>query len=171
MLDLTKLIITVLTSSVVGAVVSNLFSEWQKRNEYKRDYYKKIIDRRMKAYEVVETFASCFDVRARDESTDTKFLLCCSTVENAKNTFEYLKTVEKYILWIDKDCKKCVEEINQLLLPLLAFDETQAINQGNERIKKSIEICEELEYKRDKLRDIIKKNIIKLHDVDSFFKN
>ena len=66
-MDWSTLVVAILTSSVVGAVVSSLFSEWQKRNDYKRDYYKKIIDKRLNAYEKLEAFIGMMDIEIEYE--------------------------------------------------------------------------------------------------------
>lgn len=171
LLDVANFIITILTSSVISAIVTNLFSEWQKRNEYKRDYYKKIIDRRLKAYEVAESLASCFDERAKDEENNYVFLSCCSTTENAKATFEALKNAEKYEIWLSRECQDCIKKLNEILLPLLIFDEEYEKRLKLNRIKLSIDLCGNIEKQRDKLRNIIAKDMINLHDVDSFFNN
>lgn len=63
-MDWSTLGFTILTSSVVGAVVSSLFSEWLKRNDYKRDYYKKIIDKRIATYERLATVITNVGLKA-----------------------------------------------------------------------------------------------------------
>ncbi len=157
LVDWSSLIFAILTSSVIGAIVSNLFSEWQKRNEYKRDYYKKIIDKRMKAYESVELFASCFDKIAITEDTGQRFLDCCWRIEESKKTFEILGEVQKQRLWLEKDCRLLLDNFQKNMLPFFAFAPENEINQGNKRIIEAEKIRPILEKDRDELRNIIKK--------------
>ena len=44
-----------LLGALLGTVIAGLFSLRAKRNEYVNDYYKKVIDRRLAAYEQLES--------------------------------------------------------------------------------------------------------------------
>lgn len=48
-------------SAVISTIISNLCLWWHKKNDYKRDYYKKIIDKRIEAYEELEEFVFNID--------------------------------------------------------------------------------------------------------------
>lgn len=123
MLDWTKLIITVLTSSVVGAVVSSLFSEWQKRNDYKRDYYKKIIDKRMNAYEKLQDYigyiAISRSIKNLDENESIhdgiKIYDCFYKKENLSEALEETLNIMKYAPWLSDDIVNSLYEINKIL--------------------------------------------------------
>jgi hypothetical protein len=51
--DLTTIITAIITSSVLAAILTKVFDYFFNRMNYKRDYYKKIIDKRLEAYEIL----------------------------------------------------------------------------------------------------------------------
>lgn len=160
-----------IVTAVISAIVTNVCLWWHKKADYKRDYYKKIVDKRIKAYEAVEKMVAHLNKTARVEDENKKFLACCYPMNNTKKFFEDMAEVEKYRLWLERDCRECLDRINTIMEPFYTFYSTNEINMSGKRCSKAIEVCPYLEKERDELRDIIKKNIIKLHDVDSFFNN
>ncbi len=158
-------------TAIISAIITNLCLWWHKKADYKRDYYKKIVDKRIKAYEVVEKLIARLDKTAILENDNRKFLECCYPMGNTKKFFEEMGEVEKYRLWLEQDCRECLDRINVKMTPFYAFYSTNEINMSGKRLSKAVEVCSELEKERDKLRQIVKKNIVKLHDVDSFFNN
>ena len=158
-----------LITAVVSAIVTNFFLWWQKRNDYKRDYYKKVVDKRIKAYEQVEALAACFDHQTTNLYTNQKWLACCITLEAAKTTFKMIEDVEKHGLWLSEECNQCITNINKTLMPLFYFDDKQEEAFKNERFKLSIDMYEDMVKHRENLRKIISNDMMNLHDVDNFF--
>jgi hypothetical protein len=64
-LDSTSWIASTAVASVVAAALSSWFNYLLKNKEYKNDYYKKVIDKRIKALESVEVLVSLFFGYAR----------------------------------------------------------------------------------------------------------
>lgn len=162
-------LVNALITAVVSAIVTNLFMWWQKRNDYKRDYYKKVVDKRIKAYEQAEVFVACFDGESVDRATGKSWLTCCETLEDAKRTFEELENTNKYSLWLSKECNQCIQEINTVLYPLFRFDEKDEKNFKLHRLMLSLTLSDVIAKHRDELRNIIRKDMMNLHDVDKFF--
>lgn len=158
-----------IVTAIVSAVITNVCLWWHKKADYKRDYYKKVVDKRIKAYEQVERFAACFDHQTTNLHTNQKWLACCITLDAAKTTFKILEDVEKDGLWLSEECNQCIKNINKTLMPLFYFDDKQEEMFKKERIRLSICMYDNMVEYRDKLRSIIRRDMINLHDVDKFF--
>lgn len=135
-MDLEKLFITIITSSVVSVIISSLFSEHQKRNDYKRDYYKKIIDKRLNAYEKLQNYIGYMNivitVKEPDENIgigDGSFVYLCFSKK------EYLVTAARKTEKIIDDAVWFSDEITKSLYALnhIFSDVEEAIRYPNKK--------------------------------------
>lgn len=194
-MDWSTLVVAILTSSVVGAVVSSLFSEWQKRNDYKRDYYKKIIDKRLNAYEKLEAFIGMMDIEIEYElecfeaeaygRKKIATLNCFCSIDELQSMLRSSINICALDTWYSPGVKDLVHLINRRLVDCLDL-----VGKPNkEKLKKAdidflgaidsknIALCMAVgEKNKANLRSIL--NMIKpfviedrmnLHEVDEFF--
>jgi len=72
-----------LISSVFSILVTYLFRLWENSRNFKRDYYKKIIDKRINAYERVIAFNESYrTIVSKDE--DCRLVFACGYDEFIK---------------------------------------------------------------------------------------
>ena len=112
-----------LTSGISAALVSSGANYFLKKQDYKRDYYKKIIDKRLKAYEELENFMGTFCLKQeisnplRVENDAESFeVLSCFTEENGlKKANDDILKVLKYSLWFSNEICDNLRKINSMV--------------------------------------------------------
>lgn len=122
-MDWSTLVVTILTSSAISAIVSSLFSEWQKRNDYKRDYYKKIIDKRLEAYEKLNKFICDMANTRRIMNPDlnetyeegTIIFDCFVEKDSIKKSLEKTIDVLDYGVWYSEEISINLVKMNEIL--------------------------------------------------------
>ena len=111
-----------ITSGISAALVTSGANYFLKKQDYKRDYYKKIIDKRLKAYEKLETFMGEFCLKHevynpvvdQNEVKSFEVLRCFTDDDGLKKANINLLEVLKYSLWFS-------DEISENLLKINAF--------------------------------------------------
>lgn len=105
MLDWIQFILNVLTSGAVGAAVSSLFSEWKKRNDYKRDYYKNIIDHRIVAYEKLSIYLDSVWTKKRSTAleNETEIYSCFENEETLRKAHKLLFSYCPGVHWYSEN--------------------------------------------------------------------
>lgn len=190
-MDWSTLVVAILTSSVVGAVVSSLFSEWQKRNDYKRDYYKKIIDKRLNAYEKLESFIGELEIVREilnpesGESPGQGNLIhdCFFKKENLNTAIEECIVVLKGSQWFSKIITQELLEINNILAncctvinhPTEASLRAYNLNMENTKNEYwffwvAIKVKPKLEHSINKVIKKMNEDILNLDEVETFLK-
>lgn len=116
-MDWSTLVVAILTSSVVGAVVSSLFSEWQKRNDYKRDYYKKIIDKRIDAYEKMAKVLGRIGTKAyySIDGENKEIYVCFENYESLECANSELISILNEVQWISPQTYKELWRLNDVI--------------------------------------------------------
>lgn len=167
-------------SAVISTIISNLCLWWHKKNDYKRDYYKKIIDKRIEAYEELEEFVFNIDKMIYCIVAEPPFLIYSCFEDEYKSWTEKrsISDIIKRSEWYSADVINCLRKIEEIL------------KKGLESLRDIEEATEEEEYlqrmhaiecfggKQEKsmkeiienLRIAIKDDWNKLDDVESFLK-
>ena len=109
-----------LTSSLFSAVVTTGANYYFKKQDYKRDYYKKIIDKRLKAYEELETFMGGFCLKHevynpildKNEVKSFEVLHCFTYEDGLKKANTDLLEVLKHSLWFSDEISENLSKIN-----------------------------------------------------------
>lgn len=172
-LDWMKLIITILTSSVIGAVVSSLFSEWQKRNDYKRDYYKKIIDHRIEAYEKLSIYLDSVWTKKRSTALkhETEIYSCFENEETLRNAHQLLFNYCPGIHWYSENVYQNYYILARYLVDTIDIlngtKEGKAIQAQNHSVVLNDYIAETIR----KLKIAIEEDRISFYKVEDFLEN
>lgn len=190
-LDWEQFIVNVLTSSAVGVIANKLFSEWQKRKDYKRDYYKKIIDKRMNAYEKLQNYVmklavskQILDVHTSKISESNKNIYECfckeSDIDKALcDTIE----IASYSPWFSYEIIDGLYSINKILaeaktvilypttenLQIYKFDET-ALGKDFLSIDIGVKVYDDIHQNIAMIKTAILRDIGHLDDVEGFLK-
>lgn len=122
-IDLADIVKIALTSGISAALVTSGSNYFLKKQDYKREYYKKIIDKRLKAYEELESFMGAFCLKQevsnplQNEKEPQSFeVLRCFTDENGliKANSDILKVL-KYSLWFSNEICDSLGKINSMV--------------------------------------------------------
>ena len=161
----------VLTSSVISGVLSAIISYYFnlkiKRLDFKNEYYKSIIQKRMDAYQFVENQVSVLKgIVFGDDKQAYHMILCYGEDKFLEFQQNILIAISKG-LWIDDDTMNTLEEINGLF-----FNINKKIHNKNQDEIETIgkEYYKKISDLRFKLENNLKGGLIDLHNVEKIFK-
>lgn len=152
--------VTLLLSGVVAAVVSFLLGSVQKGYDYKAEYYKKIIEKRFHAYEVLEQTLRRLNTFLYDAKLNGAVFLVFENTEEFDQFSIALFEAQLNTRWLSKD----TQQILQRLCVLIAkIDRTNVVDSASPYIGEVLELKRALD--KSSLQDFAD-----LHDVETFFK-
>lgn len=169
----------IVSSAVISTIISNLCLWWHKKNDYKRDYYKKIIDKRIAAYEKLSALLVEISIRVDVdvdvdgkgsidsiyrvlENKDTAVLINQKITEVARDRVYYSFEADKLITEIND---KIVEYIQQVEKECVDGETYQAncLQWGGI-------ISREMQQKINNLKSAIENDMMKMDNVEVFLK-
>lgn len=168
----------IIGSAVISTIISNSFLWWHKKCDYKRDYYKKIIDKRIAAYEKlsallveisirvdvdVEGKGSSYSVYRVLENKDTAVLINQKITEVARDRVYYSLKADKLVTEIND---KIVEYIQQVEKEY-EEDETYL----SDCLTWGGIISKEMQQKIKDLKSVIANDMMEMDNVEDFLKN
>jgi len=132
-----------------------------KNLEYRNDYYKKIIDKRMEAYEQLEEIIAFLKVIAPDNNHKKMYHVYFSTSTLLhEQTMKILEVVSKSI-WLSENINYLMMQFNQILY---LFP-----NNDNDKIREyAIKKYHEIAVIREELEKNLAIDLLKLHEVEKF---
>ena len=146
---------------LLGALIAGLYNLRAKRNEYINDYYKTVIQRRIAAYEQLESLIIYFRMTVVDK--DNKGYHLSFLGENPKeDLFKRLFAVMSQGLWLSDEAFAKTSELNYLLFRM-PDAEGDAINFGNQHYQA-------IATMRDALERILAADMLNMHEVGRFLK-
>ena len=161
-----------LTSSLIAGTVSSLisyfFSIRLKKVEFKNNYFKEIINRRLDAYNQIDTFISHLKAVVVDEKTGEAYHFILG--QNSQKFIEAQVNLQQSILkslWIDENTSSKLEEINYFFFNIILEIE----NKKQEEIiligKKHYNKISDLRFD---LENCLREDLYSLHKVEKIFK-
>ena len=160
------LFIAVLSSSVVAAIVSALvsggFALRAKRVEYENEYFKKVIERRLEAYEAVEHLILLFKNSVIGDDEARPYHLIFNREDWLKEYYKHSAFVSASSLWLSDDMFDATQELNRVMFSLPG-DASLAQAFGKDNYVRFAEI-------RSKMERTMMADLSILHDVPSFLK-
>lgn len=154
-------------SGIVSAIISYYFNLRIRKLDYKNEYYKILINKRLEAYQFIENQTAVLRNVTIDDIDNKTFHLMFSYGEDKFIDFQKnIMLANSKGLWIDKETSNTLTEFNDLFYNI------------NEKVfKKSREEIEEvgkLYYKpisalRVKLENNLRKGFIDLHNIEKIF--
>lgn len=172
------LIISAFSGAAMGAAITLAGNFWLNGKNFKNEYYKKVIDKRIKAYENVENLI--FLMEASREYNDKEALDCFMNDTNISN-FE--KAYEKVISskeWLSDELRQCLGELEAIRLSALykitGLDNIDKefgkfLEKGENRyIKESAEYSEKLIECRNQMTHTVTNDWLELYKVEDFLK-
>jgi hypothetical protein len=167
-----KLLLAILTSSLLAAIFTKLFDYWFAVINYKRDYYKKIIEERLKAYQLVNSTLNQITTTYNDLADPSKryygFFL---NKYEFWNNWDRWFTLQPNILWYSIELRNHIQEYVQLFIEYtVKHNITRESLEDDVYINMGIELFHKVEDKRTELLSLINQDLLKIHDVKSFLK-
>ena len=159
-------LVAVLTSSllsgIVGALIVGYWNMLIKRSEYRHEYYKLILIRRIAAYEQLEELIVWLRVAVAD--TDQRpYHLLFSRDDDWETAFQTLYKVTTQALWLSDEVFAKAKELNVLLYrPSHAGKGAIEFGKSNYQVIANI---------RESLEGMLAKDMLSLHDVKKFLKS
>jgi hypothetical protein len=159
------------------ANLSNQAARDLKDKEFKNDYYKKIIERRLMAYELLEKIV--YSLSKRNVITlSTSVGICTHEIYSffsfEKNYMEFHEMTTEAIgktLWYSVDLKNEISHLQNTVANIgneFAAPEGQEI--GNERLRLAgVKHDAELKDIRKNIVTLVRKEIIEIQNIDNFF--
>ena len=109
---------TAFGGAALGALITGGFSIWLNRKNYKRDYYKKIIDKRIEAYQELNNFLNYMRIYNYVQlDCKNKIIQKAFISEDEYNTvLDKLKSIHESTIWLLKDLADMFYDFSNLLI-------------------------------------------------------
>lgn len=168
-MNTTQIVLTILSSSVLSAMLTSYFN-WRIHNSnYKKDYYKKILDKRLDAYEEMNVLIK----RLSDVVyTDRGFV---HGMFSGEESFGFLLSIHHSIMeksyWLSDKTSHKLTEFGVFLFNSITSNLTEGVSQqvDEEYIKLALANFEQIQEFNQILKEMINSDLQYLYDVDEFF--
>jgi hypothetical protein len=163
----TQIILAVLSSSVLSAVLTSLANYYIQKSNYKNEYYKKILDKRIYAYEEVESLLIKTRLHLLDHENQLIYSYLFDTIEELDKTIYAIAFVNKNSIWLSSDIGWSLTELNTELMNI----ETEAKRFESpdlELHRIGFERMDKIRILRKQIETYMKRDFINLHDIDLF---
>ena len=151
-----------LISGILGALIAGAYTLRGKRNEYINDYYKTVIQRRLAAYEQLESLIVALKTAVLD-SDNKPYHLLFSKDDDWESVHQLLSYVMSKSLWISEEAFLKTRDLNYLAFRLKPGD-SGVIDFGKQNY-------EAIATLRSDLEKILAADMLELYDVKSFLKH
>lgn len=167
----TEIILAIISSSVLASTLTSLFNWFIHRSNYKNEYYKKILDRRLDAYEKFNKIVGKLSMHTQLDNTVIP-TICFSRILFSDFVVSLALTID-LSYWLSSETSTKLTELSVYLLnnisnnikDNLSPDEAEIVYHqlGNEHIEK-------LRSFRKELQSLMSKDLRDLYKVKKFFK-
>lgn len=163
----------ILTSSLLSAFLTSFVNWLIQRNNYKNDYYKKLLDKRLSAYEEVESLTSKMRLLIHLEDGN----VCNAFFSSGRQEYELfvisLMAPSMSSFWLSGEVSSKITELNVFLLNEVSYriedlsDEQAAITLE----KLGVKHRESIKAIRKEIEMLIYKDLKTLHQIPQFIIN
>ncbi|MFT3884614.1 MAG: hypothetical protein QM724_04035 [Flavobacteriales bacterium] len=167
-MSLLDLLVLLLGSSLLSAGLTSWISWLISKANYKREYYKKLIDRRLDAYEHVEGIINSLSTLVHtDEGGLCPFVCAGGEARWTSFLFDVLKTGSKSV-WLGHEISGLMTELNTFMLNDIAnhLAETGDNTEHLERL--GIMHREAFRQRRTKLQEVLYRDLKDLSNIKAF---
>ncbi|MDO7884295.1 hypothetical protein [Hymenobacter cheonanensis] len=154
-------------ATVISTLITSLISFFIKDKEYKNDYYKKVIDKRLKVYELLEAALIDLNSRTMDEGDSRPYLTIFGDTKRFEEAGGKLQDALQAGLWLNQETLLIAYTINKHLFDLIQKHDTK-----NAKILKRIgkDNFDTIFDLRQRLEQYVREDISDLHNVPRFFR-
>lgn len=165
----------VVSSAVISTIISNLCLWWHKKNDYKRDYYKKIIDKRIATYEKLSALLVEISIRVDIDAVDQGSSYSIYRVLENKDTAvlinQKITEVARDRVYYSLNADKLVTEINDKIVEYIQNVEKEyedGQTYPSDCLKWGGIISKEMQPKINNLKSAITNDMIAMDNVEDF---
>ena len=152
-----------LLGALLGTFITGFFSLRAKRNEYVNDYYKKVIDRRMAAYEQLESLIIPLKTAVLGEDNKPyHFLFSQDEASGLLPAHLILHGITSQALWLSDEAFQKTRELDRLIW---SFKDS-----GSTPVEFGQQNYQALATLRENLERILAADMLGLHDVGRFLR-
>ena len=149
---------------LLAALVAGLYNLRAKRNEYINDYYKKVIERRIAAYEQLERLIIPLKTAVLGEDKKPcHFLFSVEEEEGLLPAYSLLHGITSQALWLSEDAFQKTKELDRLLWSFKRRGGGTAVEFGQQNYQA-------LATLRENLEKVLAADMLDLHDVGRFLR-
>lgn len=166
----TEIILAILSSSILATIFTS-FINWKLHNSnYKKEYYKKILDKRLAAFEIVQSLSGKMSFQASTGKFATPSI-CYDEKFYQSFIFQMMAAIDQSF-WLDSTTSEKLTEINVFLYNNIGnkinddWNEKQRDEKYQELGNKNWEAIRNF---RKELQSLINKELKSLHNVNDFF--
>lgn len=155
-------------ASVISAIASFVNNRLAHNREYKDDYYKMVIAKRMDAYSKVEVVILSLKKLVRDESDNCLYNIIFNNSHEEFFTFQtQLYEIAANSVWLSKDMYNALSELNLLFTQI----DSQVLDDGSNLLILGKQNRKKIADIRIRIEDIFRKDILSLHEIEDFLKD
>jgi hypothetical protein len=163
-MDLSVIITTIISSSVIATILSSIISIKLKNLEFRNEYYKIVINKRLQAYEHLESIIARLKTSVLDEDDGKAYHLIFSyTAEKYFEFIHELMITNSFDLWVNSDTKDKFgtlrNVLNQISFDFETSDEKELVKAGKDNYKRIFEL-------RNELETLVLSDVLSLHKID-----
>lgn len=166
----TKIILAILSSSVLSAVLTS-FINWRIHNSnYKKDYYKKLLDKRLDAYESLNTLIINLSSVVYTEKGFIQALFCGTIGFKVFNS-ELHKAIDKSF-WLDDLTSHKLTELSAFIFNNVSGcidDNLEEDILTQKYLELGIKYYNEIEDYKNFLKETMNKELKELYKINNFF--
>lgn len=169
-----KMVLTILTSSVLSAALTSIINWLLQNRNYRNEYYKKILEKRLLAYEKVVQIIEKLRVKMHFPNDSQCYIIFCEGFPNLYNVYNDLLIASGTSFWIDFKVRKKTKDLVEFLLTnvlIVNRDKYHGKITDNELIDIGMGIKNDFEKLVIKLEDSLNASFKDLHDMDKFIKS
>ncbi|WP_339700911.1 hypothetical protein [uncultured Marixanthomonas sp.] len=155
-------------AGIVSAIISYLTSIRLKKMDFRNEYYKEILKKRLNAYEFIENQIAVMKSVVLDDDGKPFHLIFGQGESKFYEFQQNLMLAISYGLWIDNETHETLDEINNLF-----FNLNNHVNKKNDSVIEEIgkKYYNRVSELRMKLEKNAKKGLYDLHDIKKVFKS
>jgi hypothetical protein len=114
-MSLNSLLLSIISSSFVATVASSLINLYLKRLDFKNEYFKLVIQKRLEAYEHIELIIANLKTSALDEADQKAYHLPFFNTSDWHDFSVNQATSNSYSLWLNATISEKLSELNTLM--------------------------------------------------------
>lgn len=166
-----ELIKVILTSTVIATVLSTIVSTIVaiklKSLDYRNEYYKKILDKRLEAYKFLETQIAVLKSTVLDDDGQPYHMIFSYGEDEFHKFQTNLIAAIAYSIWIHEDTVSEMENLNQIFFKI----SRKITNASADKVvDMGKEYYNEISTSRKKLEKLVRHDLHNLHDLKKFMK-
>lgn len=161
-----------LTSSVLGAAISSIVSFIIQRDNYRKEYYKKILDKRLATFEKTRQFIG--QLAGTVQTPDNKLCiipLSYGWIPYSEFKMDLYKVIQESF-WISNETNNLLSELSLFFLHNIEHHvNSRSPNIENELLNIGCNHTENIQKLRVKLEGQLAKDLETMHNIKVFIKN